>query len=117
MRQARDDVRREAWDKNVRLQVIDGPPGTGKTFVQHQLVRRTLAAGGKVLYVHVTANAASRAKEVFGDAVDVDTFHAALGDGSDGFANDQVLAFYALVLVDECFQMSTYLYQHLINLH
>eukprot|EP00973_Karenia_brevis_P022444 3090327-Karenia_brevis.AAC.1 len=62
----RDEARELAWERN-RILVIDGPPGSGKTFVQRQLIERVLAEGGRVLYVFVTANNASRAREVYGD--------------------------------------------------
>ena len=112
----RDIAREEAWERNKML-VIDGPPGTGKSFVQHLLVKKTLAQGGKVLYTFLTANHASRAREVFGDAIDIDTFHGALGDGSDKFAKPEVLQFYSLVMVDECFLLDEKLFLHLNDLY
>ena len=94
-----DQIRKECRNTN-KFQAIDGPPGTGKTFVQHQLVKFALREGGRVLYMHVTANAANRAREIFGAAVDVDTFAAVLGDGSNYMANALALAPYTLVLVE-----------------
>ena len=67
------------------------------------------------MYVFLTANHSSRARETFGDAVDIDTFHAALGDGSDPHAGD-LLSTYALVMVDECFLLDEDLFNHLDSL-
>eukprot|EP00973_Karenia_brevis_P027292 3763193-Karenia_brevis.AAC.1 len=65
----------ECWSDNY-IQVLDGPPGTGKTFVQHYLLRHTVRqGGGKPLFLYLTANAASRAKQIFGDTVDINTVH------------------------------------------
>ena len=110
----RDALEDEAWKYN-KIQVVDGPPGTGKSFVQRHLVKHALRKGGSVLYVFLTANHASRARETFGDAVDIDTFHAALGDGSDPHAGD-LLSSYALVMVDECFLLDERLFLHLRDL-
>eukprot|EP00973_Karenia_brevis_P001626 221274-Karenia_brevis.AAC.1 len=82
----RDEAREVAWANN-RILVIDGPPGSGKTFVQRQLIEKILEEGGRVLYVFVTANNAARAREVYGDLVDIDTFAGALGDGTDAYIN------------------------------
>eukprot|EP00973_Karenia_brevis_P086709 12023089-Karenia_brevis.AAC.1 len=40
----RDALLDECWSDNY-IQVVDGPPGTGKTFVQHYLLRYTLRQG------------------------------------------------------------------------
>eukprot|EP00973_Karenia_brevis_P010985 1488248-Karenia_brevis.AAC.1 len=73
----------QLWHQN-KIQIVDGPPGTGKTFVQRLLIENILEEGGRPLLVFLTANGASRAREVFGDLIDIDTFHGALGDGKDG---------------------------------
>ena len=93
-------------------EVIDGPPGTGKTFLQHYLIRETLNRGGRVLYLLLTAQLASRMREKFGKTIDVDTFHAVLGDGSDGVVNPAALFPYSLVLIDECYHMNGRLFAH-----
>eukprot|EP00973_Karenia_brevis_P061746 8587507-Karenia_brevis.AAC.1 len=112
----RDEAREVAWAHNGIL-VIDGPPGSGKTFVQRQLIEKILGEGGRVLYVFVTANNAARAREVYGDLVDIDTFAGALGDGTDAYINGAVLEPYAGLFIDECFQMSEELFKHLLRLH
>ena len=111
----RDAMEEDAWNCN-KIQVIDGPPGTGKSFVQGLLIKETLRKGGSVLYVFLTANHASRARETYGTAVDIDTFHAALGDGSDPCVGD-LLSSYALVLVDECYLLDKNLFLHLHSLY
>lgn len=111
------DMARGTARASHRILVVDGPPGTGKSFVQHTLVREALASGGKVLYVFLTANHSARARETFGDAVDIDTFHGALGDGTDPYGTTgEVLALYTLVMVDECFLLSEALFNHLARL-
>ncbi|CAK0789070.1 unnamed protein product, partial [Prorocentrum cordatum] len=112
----RDAARAEAR-AGSKILVVDGPPGTGKSFVQHLLVRRTLERGGRVLYTFLTANHAARARQTFGDAVDIDTFHGALGDGSDPCHARGVLELYALVMVDECFLLQEKLFLHLRRLY
>ena len=77
-----------------------GPPGTGKTFVSHLLIQQTLEQGGTVLI--------RTARDLFGDNVDIGTFHAASGDGRDP---------YSLVLVDETFLLSEALCANLNSLH
>ena len=59
----------------------------------------------------------SRAREVFGDTIDVDTFHAALGDGNEYVCNDAALVTYPLVCIDECFQLNEDLYEHFCRIH
>ena len=51
--QERDEARERAWDTG-KIQVVDGPPGTGKTFVLHLMIQKTLEQGGTVA-VHVLA--------------------------------------------------------------
>ena len=111
-----DAARNDAWENN-KIQVIDGEIGTGKTFVQHQIIKQTLAAGGKMLYLFLTAQLASRQREIFGDTIDIDTFHATLGDGSDGYASPPALAGYSLVLIDECYHLTERLFRHFNETH
>eukprot|EP00973_Karenia_brevis_P040901 5658671-Karenia_brevis.AAC.1 len=57
-----EPAQQQAW-KEHNIQAIDGPPGTGKTFVQRHIIEKILDEGGHILSVFVTANAASRARE------------------------------------------------------
>ena len=112
----RDGLMAECWEDNY-IQVVDGLPGAGKTFLQHCVLRWCVREGhGKPLFLYLTANAVSRARAVFGANVDVDTFHAALGDGSAYTSNDAVLVTYPLVCIDECFQLSEQLFDHLTRM-
>ena len=115
--EAERDAARAQAREGSRILVVDGPPGTGKSFVQHLLIRRTLENCGRVLYTFLTAHHADRARETFGEAVDIDTFHGALGDGSDPYYARNVLQMYALVMVDECFLLQEGLFHHLRNLY
>jgi len=111
-----DIAREDTWQHN-KINVIDGPPGTGKTFVQHYLIHHTLAEGGKVLYLFLTAQLASRMREKFGNAIDIDTLHAAIGDGREGYTNPHAMAPYTLVMVDECYHFSYPLFKHFVETH
>ena len=89
-----------------RAAVCLGPPGTGKTTVIFSCIDRALEKGGRVLLALPTAQLASRMRAKYGDAVDIDTCHAAFGlheNAEQGEAS--LLAMYALIVVDELSQL------------
>ena len=111
-----DKARQSCYEEN-RILMIDGPPGTGKTFVQHLLIEYALEQGGRVLLALPNAQLASRQREKFKDRVDIDTCHAAFGDGTDGIPRDQAMLPYSLVLVDEIYQLNQDMFRHINDLH
>jgi len=68
----------------------------------------------KVLWTTYTAQQASRMREVFGNRVDVNTCHAALGFDEDIVSVGNALAPYGLVVVDEFQQL---IGQHLVHIN
>ena len=99
-----DRLREEA--ASSRATVCLGPPGTGKTTVVFSCIDRALEEGGRVLLALPTAQLASRMRAKYGDAVDIDTCHAAFGlheTAEQGEAS--LLAIYALIVVDELSQL------------
>jgi len=110
-----DEARQACWENN-KIQVCEGPPGTGKSTVLFLCIERTLVAGGKVLLVSLSAQFASRMREKYGRAVDIDTCHAALGFDQPPEQAAYAMAPYALVAIDEHSQLSDGHFEHVVAL-
>lgn len=110
-----DAAREEAFTKN-KFQVLDGPPGTGKTSVAIEAVRRAMAQGVKVLWVVFTAQLAARMKEKLPQGTVVDTCHAAFGFDTELSECGYNLAAYGMVIVDEFSQLEARQLHHMDHL-
>jgi ASC-1-like (ASCH) protein len=111
-----DLARKACWEHN-EVQICEGPPGTGKTTFLFLCIERCLRLGGKVLFCTPTAQLASRMKEKFGNRIDIDTCHAALGLFGSPDDAAYCMSPYQLVCVDEMSQLSAPSFEHILKLH
>ena len=77
-----------------------GPPGTGKTHVVHEQIRRWKAAGARILFALPTGQLASEIKSLHPD-VDVDTSHGAFLLHRPLQEAMAILTQYEMVVIDE----------------
>lgn len=89
----------EAAEQNKAF-FTNGPPGTGKTFVVHELIRHWHAQGARVLFVLPTGQLASQMRVVH-PHVDVHTYHGGLLFHRDLSEALGILTQYDLVVLDE----------------
>ena len=93
-----------------KVQVLFGPPGTGKTAVVFLVIEEVLERGGYVLFAVYTAELASRVRQRFAQhprrrQITIDTCHAAFALHED-FAPMPGLQNYQLIVVDEVSQLT-----------
>ena len=93
-------LQQEAEDKKNRMIFARGPPGTGKTFVVHEVIRHWHAKGARVLFVLPTGQLASEMRAVHPQA-DVDTYHGGLLFHKELSETLGILTQYDLVVLDE----------------
>ena len=110
-----DRVRERLWASG-RAVACFGPPGTGKTTAVFHCIQHALDAGGKVLFALPTAQLASRMREKWGDAIDVDTCAAAFGFMENKDFPMNTLSFYALVIIDEISQLEGWQSDHVLKM-
>lgn len=94
-----ENLAHEAAEHN-KVFFANGPPGTGKTFVVHELIRHWDAQGAQVLFVLPTGQLASQMR-VAHPQVDVDTYHGGLLFHKDLSEALGILTQYDLVVLDE----------------
>ena len=94
-----EDFAREAAETN-RIVFANGPPGTGKTYVVHQLIKHWVAKGARVLFVLPTGQLASEMR-VQHPTVDVDTYHGGLWFHRDLSEALGIMTQYDLIILDE----------------
>ncbi|CAK0887260.1 unnamed protein product, partial [Prorocentrum cordatum] len=92
----------DAWQNNTPTIVL-GKPGTGKTTVVKECIRRACEKGAQVLFALPTAQLASRMKEALRGIpnVCVDTCHAAFKFGQPESETLHLMSSYDMVVVDE----------------
>ncbi|CAK0799172.1 unnamed protein product [Prorocentrum cordatum] len=92
----------EAWQENKPIIVL-GKPGTGKTTVVKECIRRASSKGANILFALPTAQLASRMREALRgvDNVCVDTCHAAFRFGQPTSETLALMTSYDMVVVDE----------------
>ena len=95
-----EELCREAADDRARMLFADGPPGTGKTFVVHELIRHWHAKGARVLFVLPTGQLASEMRASH-PHIDVDTYHGGLWLHRDISETLGIMTQYDLVVLDE----------------
>ena len=93
-----------------KVQVLFGPPGTGKTAAFFLVIKEILQRGGRVLFAVYTAELASRVRQHFARhpcrrQITIDTCHAAFALHED-FAPIPGLMGYQLIVVDEISQLT-----------
>ena len=77
-----------------------GPPGTGKTHVIHEQVRKWMRKGARILFALPTGQLASEVRSIHPD-VDVDTSHGAFLLHRPLQEAMAILTQYELVIIDE----------------
>lgn len=101
-----------------------GPPGTGKTHVVHEQIRRWKAAGARILFALPTGQLASEIKSLHPD-VDVDTSHGAFLLHRPLQEAMAILTQYEMVVIDEaggskqyqvCLFMNHHMFTSLVTL-
>ena len=101
--QAESDEALEACAKEAsqsKFLFASGPPGTGKTHVVHEQIRRWKAAGARILFALPTGQLASEIKSLHPD-VDVDTSHGAFLLHRPLQEAMAILTQYEMVVIDE----------------
>ena len=83
-----------------KILFASGPPGTGKSHVLHEQVRRWKRAGARILFALPTGQLASEVRAIHPD-VDVDTYHAAFLLHRPLQEAAAILTQYDLVVIDE----------------
>ena len=83
-----------------RMIFANGPPGTGKTFVVHELIRYWQARDARVLFVLPTGQLASEMRAAH-PQVDVDTYHGGLWLHKELSETLGIMTQYDLIVLDE----------------
>ena len=101
-----DAAREECFQRNNKILILEGPPGSGKTTILHAGIKWALAQGGSILLTAITAQFISRMRTVFGDSIHLNTCHAGLGFDEDVVSMSACLGPYNVVAVDEFSQLN-----------
>ena len=116
--QAADDAALEACVAAAATQKMlfaSGPPGTGKTFVVHEQIRKWQRKGARVLFTLPTGQLASEMRAVH-PSIDVDTSHGAFRFHKDLQEAAGVLTQYELSVTDEVSMLAAEQYERIVAL-
>ena len=116
--QAEDDGTLEACVEKAsdhRMLFASGPPGTGKTFVVHEMIREAVAGGARVLFGLPTGQLASEIRAMHPD-IDVDTNHGAFLLHRDLQEAASIMTQYDLVIIDEVSMLTAEHFEHILAL-
>ena len=93
----------------------NGPPGTGKTHVVHEEIRRWKRKGARILFALPTGQLASEMRAVHPD-IDVDTSHGAFLLHKSLQEAAAIMTQYDLVVVDEVSMLTAAHFEHVLAL-
>ncbi len=102
-------------NKANRIIFGNGPPGTGKTFVVHQHVKRWKRKGARILFALPTGQLASRIRAVHPD-IDVDTCHGAMLFHRPLSEAMAILSQYDLVIIDEISMLTAEQFERVVEM-
>ena len=116
--QAEDDGTLDACVEEAgehRMLFASGPPGTGKTFVVHEMIREAVAGGARVLFGLPTGQLASEIRALHPN-IDVDTNHGAFLLHRDLQEAVSIMTQYDLVIIDEVSMLTDEHFEHILAL-
>ena len=116
--QARDDAELEvciAAAEKHKMLFASGPPGTGKTFVVHEQIRKWRRKGARALFTLPTGQLASEMRAVH-PHIDVDTSHGAFRFHRDLQEAAGILTQYDLSVTDEVSTLTAEQYERIVAL-
>ncbi|CAE7266829.1 PIF1 [Symbiodinium sp. CCMP2592] len=116
--EARDDETVEACVAAAatnRILFANGPPGTGKTYVVHEQVRRWKQRGARILFAVPTGQLASEMRAMHPD-IDVDTNHGAFLLHRPLQEAMAIMTQYDLVIIDEVSMLTAAHFEHILAL-
>ena len=116
--QAEDDETLDACVEEAaehRMLFASGPPGTGKTFVVHEMIREAVAGGARVLFGLPTGQLASEIRALHPN-IDVDTNHGAFLLHRDLQEAASIMTQYDLVIIDEVSMLTAEHFEHILAL-
>ncbi|CAE7468115.1 unnamed protein product [Symbiodinium sp. KB8] len=116
--EAQDDEAQEvciAAAAEHKILFANGPPGTGKTHVVHEQIRRWKQQGARILFALPTGQLASEMRAVHPE-IDVDTSHGAFLLHRPLQEAMAILTQYDLVVVDEVSMLTAGHFEHILAL-
>eukprot|EP00439_Symbiodinium_sp_Y106_P057127 s467_g8.t1 len=116
--EAQDDETLEAYVATAatnRILFANGPPGTGKTYVVHEQVRRWKQKGARILFAVPTGQLASEMRALHPD-IDVDTNHGAFLLHRPLQEAMAIMTQYDMVVIDEVFMLTAAHFEHILAL-
>ena len=99
-----EDLEEQAREQGSMLAGL-GPPGTGKTKVVNDCIRRWKRKGARILFALPTGQLAARMRQEHPD-IDVDTCHGAFLLYRDRMESLPIMTQYDLIVVDEISMLS-----------
>ena len=116
--EAQDDETLEAYVATAatnRILFANGPPGTGKTYVVHEQVRRWKQKGARILFAVPTGQLASEMRALHPD-IDVDTNHGAFLLHRPLQEAMAIMTQYDMVVIDEVSMLTAAHFEHILAL-
>ena len=98
-----------------KMLFASGPPGTGKTFVIHEAIKKWSAKGARVLFGVPTGQLAAEIRAIHPN-IDVDTNHGAFLLHRDLQEAASILTQYDFVVIDEVSMLTAEHFEHILAL-